>query len=293
MLLSWLTLGALGGIWGLTIPLTKIAVSSGHQQLGLIFWQAAIATILLGTVVMISGRRVGLNRARFLTCGVIALAGTILPGLCFYKASANLPAGVMAITISLVPMFAFPIALALGNERFQLMRFLGVLAGAAAIFLLLGPETALPDPTAAIFVLLAVASPLCYGVEANFVGKFGLAGLQPVETLFWASLMAVVTTAPLALATGQWVDLWTVWAAPEFALITISVMHAVAYVMYVWLVGRAGAVFSSQVAYLVTGFGVFWSMLLLGETYSGWIWSSLIVMLCGLSLVRPRKSVSL
>ena len=55
-----------------------------------------------------------------------------------------------------------------------------------------------------------------------------------------------------------------------------------------WLVGRAGAVFGGQVAYLVTGFGVVWSMLLLGERYSGWVWAALALMLAGLALVQPR-----
>jgi drug/metabolite transporter (DMT)-like permease len=43
----------------------------------------------------------------------------------------------------------------------------------------------------------------------------------------------------------------------------------VVYAGYVWLVGRAGAVFAAQVAYLVTLFGVFWAMLILGETLFG------------------------
>jgi hypothetical protein len=38
----------------------------------------------------------------------------------------------------------------------------------------------------------------------------------------------------------------------------------------------------------VTGFGVFWAMLLLGESYSGWIWAALALMLMGLFLVQPR-----
>ncbi|MCP4818147.1 MAG: EamA/RhaT family transporter, partial [Shimia sp.] len=33
---------AIGAGWGLTQPLTKIAVSEGYEPLGLIFWQLAI-----------------------------------------------------------------------------------------------------------------------------------------------------------------------------------------------------------------------------------------------------------
>jgi len=56
------------------------------------------------------------------------------------------------------------------------------------------------------------------------------------------------------------------------------------------LVGAATAVFAAQVSYLVTGFGVIWSMALLGERYSGWIWGAMAVMFIGLFLVQPRRA---
>ena len=54
------------------------------------------------------------------------------------------------------------------------------------------------------------------------------------------------------------------------------------------MVGRAGPVFTGQVSYLVTGFGVLWAMLLLGERYSLWIWAAMGLMAIGLLLVQPR-----
>jgi drug/metabolite transporter (DMT)-like permease len=65
------------------------------------------------------------------------------------------------------------------------------------------------------------------------------------------------------------------------------VLNALAYAGYVWLVGRAGSLFASQVAYLVTGFGVLWSMILLGERYSAWVWAAFALMLVGVALVQP------
>ena len=47
-----------------------------------------------------------------------------------------------------------------------------------------------------------------------------------------------------------------------------------------WSAG-AGSVFASQIAYLVTGFGVVWSMLLLGERYSAPVWAAFALMLRG------------
>ena len=44
---------------------------------------------------------------------------------------------------------------------------------------------------------------------------------------------------------------------------------------------------ASQIAYLVTGFGVLWSMVLLGERYSLWVWAAFALMLLGVALVQP------
>ncbi|MDK2775562.1 MAG: EamA/RhaT family transporter, partial [Tabrizicola sp.] len=49
------------------------------------------------------------------------------------------------------------------------------------------------------------------------------------------------------------------------------------------------AVFASQVAYFVTGSGVFWAMLLLGERFSTLVWVALVVMLAGVALVQPNE----
>ena len=64
----------------------------------------------------------------------------------------------------------------------------------------------------------------------------------------------------------------------------------ITYTGYIWLVGRTGAVFASQVAYIVTLSGVFLGITILGENHSPLVWLALVFMLIGLVLVQPRKS---
>ena len=63
------------------------------------------------------------------------------------------------------------------------------------------------------------------------------------------------------------------------------------YGLFIMLVVRAGPVFASQTAYIVTLSGVFWGILIFGEEHSLWIWASLAVMLIALALVTPRNEV--
>jgi drug/metabolite transporter (DMT)-like permease len=278
----------MGAGWGITTPLSKIAVSTGHQPLGLVFWQMVIGAVLLEAIVFVRGGRLALGRRQITLYLAIALLGTILPNTASYRAAAHLPAGVMSIVIAMVPMFAFPIALALGQDRFSIARVVGLGLGLGGVALLVGPEASLPDRAMVAFIPLALIAPFFYGLEGNFVGKFGTAGLDPIEVLFGASVFGAVLSLPLALGFGHWLNPLGGFGAPESALVLSSIVHALVYAGYVWLVGRAGAVFAAQVSYLVTIFGVGWAMLILDEAYSGYIWGALGLMLLGMFLVQPR-----
>lgn len=278
----------MGAGWGITSPLSKIAVSTGHQPLGLVFWQMVIGAVLLGAIVFVRGGRLALGRRQITLYLAIAFLGTILPNSASYRAAAHLPAGVMSIVIAMVPMFAFPIALALGQDRFSIARVVGLGLGLGGVALLVGPEASLPDRAMVAFIPLALIAPFFYGLEGNFVGKFGTAGLNPIEVLFGASVFGAVLSFPLALGFGHWLNPLGGFGAPESALVLSSIVHALVYAGYVWLVGRAGAVFAAQVSYLVTIFGVGWAMLILDEAYSGYIWGALGLMLLGMFLVQPR-----
>ncbi|MBT8411297.1 MAG: DMT family transporter, partial [Octadecabacter sp.] len=229
-----------------------------------------------------------LTRARVPIVLAVALLGAVIPNSASYQAAFYLPAGIMAIIIATVPMFAFPIALALGADRFSLRRFAGLVLGLAGVALIALPEASLPERAMIAFVPLALVAPFCYGVEGNVVAKWGTAGLAPVQVLFWACVTGIFITLPLAMATGQFIPPPAMVSREGLAFGASALLHVCVYSSYIWLLGRAGAVFAGQVAYLVTGFGVLWSMLLLGEVYSLFVWLALLVMFAGLTLVRPR-----
>ncbi len=279
----------LGVGWGLTQPLSKIAVSTGHRAFGLIFWQLVIGTVVLGAIVILRGGRFPVSRRTLGFCAMIAGLGTIVPNGFSYLAYPHLPAGIMAIVISAVPMLAFPVALALGTDRFSLLRLLGLICGLIGVALIALPGAGLPAGVPRLWLMIALISPLCYALEGNIVAKWGTAGLDPVTAMFGASAVGLVLVLPLTLATGQWINPVRSYAAPEFALMLSSVVHALMYAGYVGLVGRAGPVFAAQCSYVVTGAGVLWAMALLGERFPAGVWLALCVMFAGIFLVQPRE----
>ena len=286
-------LGLLGIGWGATQPLGKIATSTGYGNFGLIFWQALIGALVLGIILLLRRKSVPLNRRSLGFATIVALIGTIIPNSTFYISVAHLPAGIMSILISTIPLISFPMALALRMDQFSGRRLLGIVCGLIAVALIALPKASLA-PGMAAWLPLAMIGPFFYAIEGNFVAKWGTAGLDAMQAMFLASLAAALVDLPLVILTGQWISPLPPYGWPELALILSSSLHALLYMGYVWLAARAGAVFAAQTGYVVTASGVFWAMLILGERFSQLIWIALIVLFLGLSLVmpRPRKAAS-
>ena len=286
-------LAVFAALWGATQPLSKIAVSEGYRAPGLVFWQLALATVFLGTVCHATGRGLPMHRTAVVMYVVIALIGTILPNSASYEAIRHLPSGLTSILLSLIPMMTFPIALLMATDRFNGRRFAGLFVGLGGVLLIVLPEASLPDRAMIAFVPLALIAPMFYALEGNVVAKWGTAGLDPIQLLYGASVFGAAIALPITLATGTFIVPAAPFGLPELAILLIGILHALAYVGYVWMVGRAGPIFAVQISYLVTGFGVFWAMLILGERYSGWVWAAMALMFLGMFLVQPRPKVAL
>ena len=282
------TVLGLGIGWGSTQSLGKMAVSSGHGHFGLIFWQLLIGALVLALVQLIRRKGLPLTRATLSFGLIIAVIGTLIPNAAFYLAVAHLPAGVMSLLISTVPLIAFPIAMALGSERFSAIRLVGLLCGLTGVALIALPQAALPGAAALAWLPVALIGPLFYAVEGNVVARWGTAGLDPIQAMLIAAAVGTILALPLAIGTGKFIDPFQPWGQAEWALIWLSVINIFMYAGYVWLAGTAGAVFATQTSYVVTAAGMVWAMLLLGERFSTIVWFAGGIMLLGMALVQPR-----
>jgi len=281
-----LVLVVLGVGWGSTQSLGKIATATGHQPFGLIFWQLAIGAVVLGVVSAVRGKGLVFTPAALRFYIIIAFIGTIIPNAAFYASVVHLPAGVMAILISTVPLIAFPMALALGIDRFSTARLAGLGLGILGVGLIAAPGG---EAVNLGWLAIAMIGPVFYASEATWVARNGTAGMDAVQAMFGVSLVGALIAAPLAWASGQWVNP-VPFGKAEVAMVILATVHATVYAAYVWLAARAGSVFASQCAYLVTGSGVIWAMVLLGERFQPVVWLALAAMLAGVALVQPRAA---
>ncbi|MFT7148115.1 MAG: drug/metabolite transporter (DMT)-like permease, partial [Yoonia sp.] len=146
----------LGIGWGLTQPLTKITVMAGYQPLGMIFWQMLIGATLLGVLRWRHLQHLHFTRKTLAVWLMIATIGSLIPGVTSYRAAFHLPSGIMSIVIATIPMMAFPIALALGNDTFSRRRLLGLILGLIGVGFIALPDASLPERAMIAFLPLAL-----------------------------------------------------------------------------------------------------------------------------------------
>ncbi len=284
----WLALVLIGAAWGSTQLLSKIIMTAGQPPLGVAAAVNLLAGVIAGALLLATGRRLPLGRRHLLFYAVCGLTGTALPSVLSYTGMRELPVGIMAIVISIVPITTFLGALLLRMERPQPRRMLGLACGTTAVLLLILPQASLPEPGDAPWVILPVLVGLSYTVENLYIAGNRPADVNPLQALcglVWAALLLLL---PAAAATGAWMDLGG-FGTVELALVLLTCLHLCAYGGFVWLIGRGGPVFAAQVGYVVTLSGVLLGMAVLGERHSTWVWLSLALMLTGLALVRPRR----
>lgn len=290
---KWLCLNALifaGTVWGGSFVFAKIATEE-LPAFGLTFWLSAFGAIILIGVQCIRRRRIPYSRSNIIFYVVCGFLGTALPSTIYFLAVPHLQAGVISITVATVPMLTFLLALAMRYDKFSLLRLSGVMLGAAAIVLLIGPETSLPNPSMAPWVAFSLIGSFAYAAENMVIATRMPKGLDAITVLTGMQIATAAMMLPLALATDEFfLTPFEPWGPAEWSILTMAVINVVAYTLFVALINQAGPVYASQMGYVVTASGVVWGIAVFGEGHSAWVWAALVVMMTGLALVKPREA---
>ncbi len=291
-LLPTALLFACGITWGLSFSLNKIAITSGIPVVAYVFWQSLGAGLILLILTFATAKRVLLGWPYLRLYGVAALLQFVVPFLALNYVAARLPAGVVSLGQALVPALTFGFALMFRIERYNRLRFAGLCIGLAAVLLVVLPKSSLPQPDMVGWVLFALIAPLCYGF-ANVL----VAILRPPESIsipLAAGLLLCASALLLAImaATDSW---WFFDAGLDdggLALIGVTVINAIFWILFFEIIRLAGPVFFASYNYISPLAGIGWAVLIFGERHSPWIWGALALMFAGLFLVTTRAKAA-
>ncbi|MBP5859077.1 DMT family transporter [Marivibrio halodurans] len=283
----------LGTIWGLNSSIAKLGGMHGVAPIGFSAWQMSGAALLVALACRMKGLPIRFDGAHWRYYLLVGLIGTALPSVNLVNTLRHLPAGVLSLGLSMVPLFSYAMSMALGLERFDRLRALGILVSFAGVLLIVLPKASLPEPEDGKWFLIGLLTPFLYAFSSVAAAKFR----PPDATSFpLAGGMLIVLGLvlwPTAIATGQaflptlTADVTAIGPASWSVLIAMAI-SAVAYFCYFEVVRMAGPVIVSLVGYIVACTGILWGMAIFDERHSPYVWAAVAVIFMGLALVNLR-----
>lgn len=282
-----LVLGALA--FGLVIAMNRIVTTAGVPYAAYIFWQALIGGALLLAVTLLRGRPPPLDRAHLRLYLLTGLSGLSLSYMAMAFVAPKLPAGIVALELTIVPMIVYGVSLLLRTDRFHWLRAFGMILGTAGVLLIVLPETSLPEPGMAKWAVLCLAAPALFGLSIIAGERYRPRQSDPVAVASGVMLAGAAATLPFMAITGEWWAFPSPFATGHWALLAVAGLIAIAWLVMFLVLPAGGAVFYSTVGYLETLAGVGWGMLLFGERHSPYVWGALVLLFAGIYCVNRRS----
>jgi drug/metabolite transporter (DMT)-like permease len=221
----------------------------------------------------------------------IGVLGTAIPFSLVAFAGMHLSASTMAIINTSAPMFTLALGGAFGIERITAARWLGLILGAAGVWVLTTPASgpqAESGPMFALAVAAILAAALAYALAALAVRQWGR-GMPSRGMAVGTQLCAAMALLPL-------LPLWPATETPPpLVLGNLAALgllgSGVAYVLYFRLVTDIGATRTQTVSLLIPIFGVLWGAMFLGESLTWRLLASGALIIAGTLLVMrtPRR----
>lgn len=282
---------ALGCLYGLLTPLSRLASFSDASPWLLAFWMNLAGAAMLLAIALPKLRHAVIGRRDW---AFMAAAGVIggVSEMFLFSASGALPASTVVMILALDSFIVFAIAATAGYEKGNLRRFLGLLLGGSAVLMIVVGGSQLNGAGSLVWYAVALVVPTLYALDYILIA----AKLpEHLDFALMAGIMMTIsalTTLPFVLWSGDLVQTGEVIAGNSLLLIILvmAAITALANALTFILTKSAGAVFASQCSYATTFFGIAWSFILLQERLDVWAWIALAMVITGLVIVGPRKA---
>jgi drug/metabolite transporter (DMT)-like permease len=288
---------AIGITWGLAFPLNRIATLGGIPFLPYVFWQLLGACVIQLVIAIPLRALPRFDWPHLRAYLILGFFGAGVPYSILAVAAPKVPAGTLALVSTLEPMAAYVLVLVFVLERFHPLRVGGLLLGLAGVLVILLPETSLPSPDMAPWILLGFTASISWALMAIFMAIY-----RPPESRALTLSCGLLGAACLFLLPAMAIaDSWWFFDAAfeehDWALIAMMPINAIIFALVLESIRIGGVVIYSTWAYVTTLAGIGFGMLIFGERHSVWIWLSLVLLFLGMSLVswghravqRPRE----
>lgn len=294
---AWAALLALGVIWGGSFTAVGFAVAA-LPPLGVASGRLVVAALLLLPLAYafgpglprFSGRA---GRRVWLSALGVALSANVVPFILLSWAQTHVASGLAGVCMATMPLMVLGLAARfVEGERLTTAKAQGFVLGFLGVAALFGREAmaAFSGAPAQIVAMLA-----CFGAAAGYaIGSIVTKLSPPCHPLSFGAAaigLAAAIAAPIGLIFAPpWTVTWS-WDA-AFAVIMLGVFPtALAQLLLLFVIRRAGPTFLSLVNYQVPLWALAFGVLFLSETMPVEAPIALVLILAGVALSQGRLGV--
>jgi drug/metabolite transporter (DMT)-like permease len=224
-------------IWGASAPIFKLGLETVPPYT-FAFWRFFIAAIILG---LLLGKKAGnpaKTRQDVKLLVAYALTGTTI-NIAFFFVGLTLTQAIYAPVIaSAQPIIVLLLSIVFLRERFNLRKFIGMIAGAIGIIIIIIEPFLVADGGSVLGNILLVLATLG-AVGQTITGKIVMKKFDPFTVTFWAFAIGALSFLPLAIREYM-------LTPTLYQTITGAGFFGIMY----------GAIFSSLIAYSFFAYGI-------------------------------------
>ena len=263
---DWVMLITLATVWGGSFLFNAILVAE-LPVITIVAIRVTVAALALWGFVRVTGRKIPTSPQVWGALLILGVLNNAIPFSLIVQGQTQITSGLASILNATTPLFTILVAgFFLTDERFSVLRVLGVVVGFSGVILMVGSE-ALGGLGADFWAqLCALWAALSYGFASVFGRRFRELRVDPVMVATGQVTMSSLVLWPIAL----WIDgpqdimgLSFNAAASMFGLAVLCTSFA--YILYFRILERAGATNISLVTFLVPISAIILGVLVLGE----------------------------
>ena len=276
----WILITILGAVWGSAFMFIKIATPE-LGPIALVNIRLAVAGLIF-IPFLLQQKYLKHFRSNLKNILVLSVINTALPFSLFAYASLESSSNMLSILNGTTAIMAVVISTIWLKIRLNFFQIMGVFIGLFGIVVLANPDNIYISMKATIFCLSAA---FCYALSANYIQKFAYK-TNTIVLIGWSLVIASVLLLPI-----------TFFNLPSqlpsknviFSILWLGVISTgVAFLGYVRLIEKVGAVKTATVAYFIPVFGVIWGYVFLGEPITLQILIGMILILIGIVFTNKR-----
>ena len=276
----WILITILGAVWGSAFMFIKIATPE-LGPIALVNIRLAVAGLIF-IPFLLQQKYLKHFRSNLKSILVLSVINTALPFSLFAYASLESSSNMLSILNGTTAIMAVVISTIWLKIRLNFFQIMGVFIGLFGIVVLANPDNVYISMKATIFCLSAA---FCYALSANYIQKFAYK-TNTIVLIGWSLVIASVLLMPI-----------TFFNLPSqlpsnnviFSILWLGVISTgVAFLGYVRLIEKVGAVKTATVAYFIPVFGVIWGYVFLGEPITLQILIGMILILIGIVFTNKR-----